>query len=117
MRDKDFEKIVKEALEEMPEKIKRYLENVEIVVEKHHKDNDSLLGLYQGVPKTKRGINYANVLPDKITIFKRPIEKLAQSQGEIKKIVKRVLWHEIAHHFGIEEERVKELEKKKFENL
>jgi len=65
--------------------------------------------LYEGIPKTKRW-NYADVLPDKITIFKNQIEKAAQSEEEIRRIVKETVWHEIAHHFGMDEKEVREAE-------
>jgi len=69
-----------------------------------------IFGLYEGVPQTKRG-NYGQVLPDKITIFQKPIEEFAHSEEEIKEIVKNTVWHEIAHHFGMDEKRVRAAEK------
>ena len=75
-----------------------------------------LFGLYEGIPKTKRG-NYGFSLPDKITIFKNSIEKVAFSREEIREKVKKTIWHEIAHHFGIDEYKVKNLEKKKFHKI
>jgi predicted Zn-dependent protease with MMP-like domain len=98
------------------------LENVDIVVEEEPtseqlkraklKEGMLLFGLYQGVPQTKRW-HYGQVLPDKITIFKNHIEKYAKSEEEIKEIVKNTVWHEIAHHFGIDEKSVRELERKR----
>ena len=127
MTGKEFEELVKQGVEQLPRHIRKLLENVDIVIEdwpsksiieKLRLPNKyALFGLYQGVPKTKRGTHYANVLPDKITLFKKPIEESAKSPEEIKNIVKRVVWHEIAHHFGLDEKRVRELEKRKFQKL
>ena len=122
MTREEFEELVKEGIEAIPERILKKLSNVEIVIE----DNPSLeqlkklklrkdtllFGLYEGVPKTKRW-GYWQVLPDKITIFKEPIEKFAHSKEEIKEIIKNTVWHEIAHHFGLDEKKVRELEKKR----
>jgi len=121
----EFEKLVNEAISNMPEKIQKLLENVEIVIDDWPTQNQlqkvglsnkcSLLGLYEGIPKTKRGAHYANVLPDKITIFQKVIERIAKDEDNIKRIVEKTVWHEIAHHFGFDEKRVRELEKKKFQ--
>jgi len=121
----EFEKLVNEAISNMPEKIQKLLENVEIVIDDWPTQNQlqkvglsnkySLLGLYEGIPKTKRGAHYANVLPDKITIFQKVIERIAKDEDDIKRIVEKTVWHEIAHHFGFDEKRVRELEKKKFQ--
>jgi len=70
----------------------------------------ALFGLYEGIPQTQRGINYSAVLPDKITIFQRPIEEAAHDEKDIKEIVKNTVWHEIAHHFGMSEDRVRQAE-------
>lgn len=118
-----FEKLVEEGIELVPKKFLAMLENVAIVIEdeptaeqkrklKLRKD-DLLFGLYEGVPQTKRGPNYGMVLPDKITIFQKPIESVADSDEEIKQIVKNTVWHEIAHHFGSSEEGVRLAERKR----
>ncbi|MCD6114821.1 metallopeptidase family protein [bacterium] len=120
--DRDnFEKLVNKAILDLPEKVRNLLENVEIVIEDYPSEYQlkklnktsryCLLGLYEGVPKTKRGAHYANVLPDKITIFQKNIERIAKSDKEIKKLVQKTVWHEIAHHFGFNEQQVRELEK------
>ena len=72
----------------------------------------SLLGLYEGVPQTRRGRSYGLVPPDKITIFKRPIEARCRNDGEIAAEVQRVLRHEIAHHFGIGDARLRQIERR-----
>jgi len=116
----EFEKIVKEGIKAIPEKFLRKLENVAIVVENEPipaqekklniHPNWTLFGLYEGVPQLERGTNYTFVLPDKITIFQKPIEAEARNKEEIKEIVKNTVWHEIAHHFGMGEVRVRQAE-------
>ena len=114
-RDK-FEQLVKDGIEAIPKRFLEKLDNVDIVikdeptVEQREKlkirDGLKLFGLYKGIPKTKRRF-YSGVLPDKITIFKKSIEEVASSDNQIKEIVKKTVWHEIAHHFGMNEERVR----------
>jgi len=120
MTSKRFKKLVDEGIKAIPEKFLRKLDNVDIVIEEEptpyqleklkSKGSLFILGLYEGIPQTKRG-NYSQVLPDKITIFKKPIEKIASSEKEIKEIIKNTVWHEIAHHFGMSEKMVREAEK------
>ncbi len=129
MQKADFEKLVKKAILELPEHIRQKMNNVEIVIEEEASweqlrqarlgPGSSLLGLYQGVPQTKWGRGFGNILPDKISIFKRPIEKLARSEEEIINLVKNTVWHEIAHHFGFDEKGARQLEvrRKKDEKL
>lgn len=122
MTDKEFEEIVKEGIKNIPPKFLERLNNVDIVIEEEPnyyqleklklKENSLIFGLYQGVPQTQRS-SYGQVLPDKITIFRKPIEEVARSKEEIKKIVRDTVWHEIAHHFGMSEKRVREAEFKK----
>ncbi len=124
MEKQEFEKLVKQGIAEIPAHIQKKMENVDIVVEDWPSPvqlqqagmpkNTLLFGLYQGVPKTKRGGYYANVLPDKITLFQKVIEKNAKTPEQIKEQVKRTVWHEIAHHFGFNEKEVRDLEKKRF---
>ncbi len=109
-----FEKLVAEAIDELPEQFQEKIENVDIVVEtkpSHEilkqqgiKPPGTLLGLYQGVPLEKRGLSYANVLPDRITIYQEPIEILCGNENEIKEKVREVFMHELGHHFGKSEE-------------
>lgn len=112
MTDSVFEKLVAEALESLPENIRQKMDNVEIVVEQGS-PNGPFLGLYQGVPKTSWGRGFGMRLPDKITIFQAPLERISRSEAELKEIVKNVVWHEVAHHFGFSEKAVRELEKKR----
>lgn len=119
----EFEKIVEEAIKSIPSKFLGKMDNVEIIIEENPSPkelkelkmnkNDWLFGLYQGIPKTERLGDYSQVLPDKITIFKNPIEKAARSKEEVKEIVKDTVWHEIAHHFGLDERKVREAEKRR----
>jgi len=123
MRKADFEKLVRKAVLGLPEHICQKMDNVEIVVEPNAspkklqsvglKSANSLLGLYQGVPQTTWGRGFGSILPDKISIFQKPIEKLAKSEKEIVNLVKNTVWHEIAHHFGFSEKGVRELETKR----
>jgi predicted Zn-dependent protease with MMP-like domain len=112
MDKNDFEKLVLEALEALPEKFQKKLENVAIVVEEGMPPNQDLLGLYHGIPHTRRGPGYTMVLPDKITIWKGMIEAIARDEKEIPALVRRVVWHEIGHHFGFDEKEIRKLEKK-----
>jgi predicted Zn-dependent protease with MMP-like domain len=119
----EFEKLVEKGVALIPKEFLRKLENVAIVVEEAPNDEQkkklklgssySLFGLYEGVPQTRRGPNYGMTLPDKITIFQKTIEQFAKSDEEIKKIVRDTVWHEIAHHFGTSEQRLREIEKKR----
>ena len=111
MTKEEFEKLVKEALLEIPENIRKKMDNVEIIVEKGS-PYGSLLGLYEGVPKTAWGRGFGMTLPDKITIFQQPLEKMARSREELKEVVKNTVWHEVAHHFGFDEKKTRELEAK-----
>jgi predicted Zn-dependent protease with MMP-like domain len=108
-----FEKLVEEAVAEISDKFLAQLKNVAIVIEDEPsvqqlkklrlRKDLTLLGLYEGVPLTKRNANYGMVLPDKISIFKNSIELVAQTPSEIKKLVQDTVRHEIAHHFGSNE--------------
>jgi predicted Zn-dependent protease with MMP-like domain len=107
----EFEKIITEAAESLPENIKKAMANIAIVVEEKPIKND-LLGLYQGIPENQWGKNETIRLPDKITIFKSAIENQARTSEQIKELVRVVVWHEIAHHFGFDEPGARELERK-----
>lgn len=111
MSESDFEKLVEKAMASLPKHIQKAIDNIAIVVEKRPADH-SLLGLYQGVPKTSWGRNFGQILPDKITIFQEPIENSVSSPQKVTELIKIVVWHEIAHHFGFSEKKVRELERK-----
>ncbi|MFH1841468.1 MAG: metallopeptidase family protein [Candidatus Nealsonbacteria bacterium] len=122
MNQEKFKTLVEKALEELPKNIQKAMDNVAVVIEDFPSKDDlkktgtsiegNLLGLYQGVPKTAWGRGFGMQLPDKITIFQNPIENFSSSFEEIQELVKIVVWHEIAHHFGFNEKKVRELEKK-----
>jgi predicted Zn-dependent protease with MMP-like domain len=116
---KRFEQLVAEALEEIPEPFASHLDNVHIVVEEEPSLEDlsradvesgnTLYGLYQGVPQTARGAGYTFTLPDKITIYRGPILRACADEDEVYDQVAETVVHEIAHHFGISDERLEEL--------
>jgi predicted Zn-dependent protease with MMP-like domain len=118
-----FEEIVNEGVNAIPDKFLQKLNNVAVVVESKPtraqlrslkiRPSWTLFGLYEGVPQSSRGNNYSSVLPDKITIFQEPIASAARDIADIREIVKNTVWHEIAHHFGMDERRVREAEIKR----
>jgi predicted Zn-dependent protease with MMP-like domain len=114
-----FQELVDKAVQNLPAKIFDHLDNVEVVVDDRTspnqlrkyglKPNQILLGLYEGVPQTRRSSNYGMVLPDKITIFQQTIEAVCRSDEEVIAEVEKVVKHEIAHHFGISDARLREM--------
>ena len=124
MTQEKFEKLVKEGIEAIPKKFLNKLSNIDIVIEDEptpyqleklnarREQGLMILGLYEGIPQTNRCC-YGQALPDKITIFKKSIERIACSEEKVKEIVKNTVWHEIAHHFGMSEKRIREAEIKR----
>ena len=116
----EFRKIVAKAIDDIPEHYAKNIKNLAFVVEdqpteiqrqrNNLKPGQTLLGLYEGVPLTKRNGNYNLVLPDKITIFKRPIEHNSASLEQLTAIVSNTVWHEVAHYYGLGHGRIHELE-------
>ena len=118
MNEQEFEDLVDEAVESLPSEFSNLLENVSIIVEdlpsgyQMHKMRQKgvhgmLLGLYEGVPQTKRGhYGIGGALPDKITIFRLPILRISRTNKEVKKQVRDTVLHEIGHHFGMSEEQI-----------
>ena len=114
-----FERLVAQALNELPESFRQKLDNVEVVVEAwpdpqtlrlaQVRSPVALLGFYHGVPQTKRTHHYGLVLPDKISIYQRPIEMRCRTLEEVGATIGRVLRHEIGHHFGIDDDRLREI--------
>ena len=114
-----FERLVAEALNDLPEIFREKLDNVEVVVQGWPSRETmrlagvrhpaQLLGFYHGVPQTKRTHNYGLVLPDKISIYRRPILMRCRTMEKIRATIGHVLRHEIAHHFGIGDERLREI--------
>ena len=106
----DFEQEVDEALASLPPDLAKAVSNVAIVVEDEPPPGQPLLGLYQGIPLTERGSGYAGVLPDKITIYRGPLERLyGRDRESLRRQIRRVVLHEVAHHFGISDERLEEI--------
>jgi predicted Zn-dependent protease with MMP-like domain len=107
----DFEELVASALETLPAELRDYISNVEIVIEDEPPPGKPWLGLYQGLPRTVRA-DRAWVPPDKITIFRGPIERLSRDDPErLAQEVRHVVLPEVAHHFGISDERLIEIDR------
>lgn len=118
--DEEFEKIIGKALDSLPEKYVSKLDNVAIVFEDEPtpqqrqqlklRCNQTLFGLYEGVPQIRRGNPFAIIPPDKITIFKIPAAQFARNDRELFEQVRHTLWHEIAHHFGLQHKQIHDLD-------
>ena len=118
--DEYFAGLISRAMDELPQDYIRNLDNVAITYDDHptkeqlHKqgvrEGQLLLGLYEGIPRPVRGAGYNMVLPDKITLFKLPILAVSADEAQLFERIKRTLWHEIAHHFGLDHDRIDELE-------
>jgi predicted Zn-dependent protease with MMP-like domain len=107
-----FEDFVQDALDSLPPELTARISNLEIVVEDEPPPGQRLLGLYQGVPLTTRGSQYGGVLPDKITIYRGPLVRIYGHNAELlRREVRRVVLHEIAHHFGISDDRLIEIDR------
>jgi predicted Zn-dependent protease with MMP-like domain len=117
-----FERLVAEALDGLPEELRAHMENVEVTIAEwptalnladagmEKNEREWLLGLYSGIPLTERGTGYAGVLPDLITLFQGPIQRVAGSDPEaIREEVRVTVIHELGHYFGISDDRLEEL--------
>ena len=114
-----FERLVAEALDSLPHEFQEKMENVDVVIEAWPSreqvrrmglpPGETLLGLYEGVPLTERTSRYGMVLPDRITIYQGPVEACCRSAREIRRQVRQVVMHELGHHFGISDERLRDL--------
>jgi predicted Zn-dependent protease with MMP-like domain len=121
--DEQFDQLITRAMDELPQEYIKGLENVAILYADepddyqrqtaHLHDHDILLGLYEGIPLTKRGTNYTFVLPDKITLFKHSILSVVDTPEELFEQIKRTLWHEIAHYYGLDHTNIHALEAQK----
>ena len=110
--DEDFEDSVQAAMDTLPDDLREAMSNVAIVVEDEPPPGQPLLGLYEGVPLTRRTSYYGGVPPDKITIYRGPLERHYGHDPELlRRQIRRVVLHEIAHHFGISDERLVELDR------
>jgi predicted Zn-dependent protease with MMP-like domain len=122
LTDEQFDALITRAMDELPKEYIDNLNNVAIVMADEPTDeqkqkmkireNAILLGLYEGIPLTQRGNNYTFVLPDKITLFKHSILRVVRSEDELFEQIKRTLWHEIAHYYGLNHSRMNELQNK-----
>lgn len=120
--DKDFDDMISSVMDELPQEYITGLKNVSVVIaddpDEHQRQklklrcHETLFGLYEGIPLTKRGSGYNLVLPDKITLFKNPLLSASQDLASFRENTKRTLWHEIAHHYGLDHERIHKLENK-----
>ena len=118
--EKAFEGIISNAIDAIPEQYFKHLNNVAFVMENEPTPeqreklqlhcNQSLFGLYEGIPLTKRGNGYNLVLPDKITVFKHPIEAHSTSHQDMQQLVNKTVWHEVAHFYGLDHDRIHKLE-------
>ncbi|REF36716.1 metallopeptidase family protein [Thermasporomyces composti] len=105
-----FEELVSEALDQIPPELAELMDNVVVLVEDDPPPDDpDLLGVYDGTPLTERGYSYAGVLPDRITIFMNPTLRICETYEDVVEEVRVTVVHEVAHHFGIDDERLHEL--------
>lgn len=105
---KEFEWLVGDAMDSLPAELGAVMENVAVVVDDQAPPS-RLLGLYEGVPLTKRGVSYSAAMPDRITIYKAGICRICTTEAEVVERVRRTVIHEVAHHFGIDDDRLHEL--------
>lgn len=123
LTDEQFDALITRAMDDLPQEYIQGLNNVAIVmadepteeqkVKMKLRENAVLLGLYEGIPLTQRGNAYTFVLPDKITLFKHSILQVVRSDEELFEQIKRTLWHEIAHYYGLNHERMHKLQNKR----
>ena len=106
----EFEEHVRRALESIPPDLRRAMQNVEVVVEEENPDDPDLYGLYLGVPLVDRDSSYAGALPDKIAIYRRPLEEeFGRDPDVLEDEIRITVLHEVGHHFGIDDHRLHEL--------
>lgn len=121
--DQEFEELVNKAMDSIPPLYQQNLNNVAITIEDEPtlqqreklklRCNETLFGLYEGIPLTQRGAGYNLVIPDRITLFKLPMVATSRNPGELAEQVRHTLWHEIAHFYGLNHEKIHKLEKKR----
>lgn len=123
MKTDRFESLVQKALDGLPDEFASLMDNVAIFIEREPsrdllrelgvRKGSTLFGLYEGIPRTERTTHYGLVPPDRITLFQRTIEESAASDEEIEEQVRATLLHEIAHHFGIDDRRLRQIERER----
>ena len=104
-----FEELVSEALDEVPPEFARAMDNVVVLVEEYNEETPDILGLYHGIALTERTSHYGGVLPDRISIYRRPILAMCEDEDEVVEEVLITVMHELGHHFGIDDARLHEL--------
>lgn len=118
LSDEEFEAVVDEALDEIPQELAEKIENVDIFIEDYPSPQvqadmgvgpRGLLGFYHGVPQSHRGPYYANTLPDRIYLYKKNIESISPTRERMKEEIQRTILHELGHYFGIDDRRLREL--------
>ena len=119
--DEVFATLIARAMDELPRRYTDHLDNVAITYDDEPspaqrrtlelRGDQTLFGLYEGIPLTQRGAGYTLVLPDKITLFKKPIVSSVRTETQLYDQVKHTLWHEIAHHYGLDHDRIHEIER------
>jgi predicted Zn-dependent protease with MMP-like domain len=122
MTRQKFTKLVEEALQDIPQQFRDAMRNVAVVVEDEPspdvledlemEPDDTLFGLYHGTPLTQRDSTYGNTLPDRISIYQRPIEEACEDEEEIRDCVAETVIHEFGHYFGLSEDEIEEIEEK-----
>ena len=122
MKRSDFEQLVADAVKLIPGRFRREIKNLAIVIEDEPSAElledmeieppDSLFGLYQGTPLPERTWGYGNTLPDRITLFQRPIEEDCEDEDDIRAVIGETLIHEVGHYFGMSEEQIEEIEER-----
>jgi len=125
MTNEEFEKVIEETIESLPEEIKSRIDNVVFIIQDYPSEDDlkrtgagkfELLGLYSGVPLSKRGTSYGMypVTPDRILIFKANIERICKTEKELREKIREVVLHEIGHYLGMDEEQVRKALRKRW---
>lgn len=109
MSPQRFDELVSDALDQIPPQLTRAIENVVVLVEARHPDEPDLLGLYEGIALTERDSSYAGSLPDAITIYRDALLDVCTTEDDVVEEVTVTVIHEIAHHFGIDDDRLHEL--------
>jgi len=117
-----FEKLVKAAVDSLPPELKGRLENVAFIVEDYphqypedwEENGQELLGLYHGISRKDRGFWYGNVLPDRIIIYRRPLERISTSSENLKENIRQTVFHEVGHYFGFDEDNLRRFEEGDF---
>ncbi len=116
MSPAEFDKLVEEAMDIVPPRFRRRLKNVAFVVESEP-PRPGLLGLYHGRPLIHRSVSEGFALPDRITIYQGPHERLARSRAHLLELLRETIWHEVAHHFGLDERQVRRAERRRKREL